>query len=334
MTYEEIMGLTRSKAESKFGANLRKEIGKLIRMWHPDINPDPRAREVIAVLTRVRSGTGTATPSSLSPRTAFTRADGTQFGLRPLSTFSDGSAEVIVCEHSVSRIYAEQDADLAGFEIRNIQGFTFADTSMKDEMTRFLPELPKITSLQDGRVMHTFARRRDEMPLSDLLRHTGKMEIRNAAWIVSGLLNIACWLFWSKTMNGGIRPETVMVSPEFHDVRLLGWEFATPLSTRPIALPTQTLRLFPSLAAPKTVPPADLDLSMIREVLFTMCGIPHASAMMAGGAPDAIAKWATFAPNKKGAFTDYANWKTALREAYGKPTFIDMGITPEDIYGS
>lgn len=333
MTYDEIMRLTRTQAEKQFGTNLRKEIGKLIRIWHPDINPDPRAPEVIALLSRLRAADAPRPPSVPPPRT-FMRVDGRGFGLRPVSTFSDESAEVLVCARSVSRVFTADDADLAAHETDVINAFRFADAAMEKQMRQFLPDAPKVTVLDDGRVMHTFPRRPDELPLRDLLRHHGPFDARTCAWIISGLMNIACWLRWSGNVHGGIRPETVMIAPEFHAVRLLGWEFCTPFDARPAALPRSTLRLFPSLTAPGAVPAKDLDLSLVREVLFALTGTPHASAMLSGGVPAAIAQWATFAPHAEGAFADYAHWKDALRTAYGAPTFIDMGITPEHVYGS
>lgn len=339
MRFEDVMGMSAASALKIFGdqKNARRALGRLVREWHPDVCADPRARDALSHLTRLRATIASGgAPKISTSQLAFTRADGTSFGIRPLSRFSDGVTDLIVGQRSVSRIFSADDADLARAAELNIASFRFADDAMRKQMSRFLPERPRITELADGRVMHTHARRRDQIMLSDLLRKHGPFDARTGAWIVSGLMNIACWLGWAGVRHGAISPEMVLVSPEFHETALIGgWEFSGPLMDRPAALPEATVKLFPALTAPGSVPPEDLDLSLIREVAMTLFGVPDISRLLVkdpdSPVPPDVASWIAF-PQDKVAFKDYETWKTCLRSSFGEPKFVDMGVLPEEVY--
>lgn len=338
MDHTSVITLTTTQAKAaaaKDGISLKSWFSARIREWHPDICPHPGARDALAQLTKIRAACLDDGPGPTAPSRAFTGSDGKRFALRPVSSFHDGSAEVLVCANSLSRFFSAENADLAEAAQRAVSGFRFADARMETQMRRFLPPSPRITPLEDGGVLHTVPRRRDQIPLADLIRHRGPFEVKTGAWVISGLLNLACWAHWADVVHGGVSPETVLVSPEFHEVALFGgWEFAAPIGERPLALPERTLRLFPGLAAPGALPPTEMDTSLIREIFMTLFGIPDTSRLLAGGVPDPIARWAAFAPASGGAIADYAAWKSALNAAFGAPKFIDMGLTPEDVYAA
>lgn len=331
MEAKEILDLNFSRAKSKFGTNLKSEVTKLIRLWHPDVCKDPQAREVTEVLMRLRSQAAARKPKS-SPLREFISEDGKRFGVRPVSTFMDAHVEVMVCEHSILRLYKAEDADLAGLYVSNVSSFRFADANMETQMRRFLPSVPKVRVLHDGSVMHVHKRDADQLPLRDLLAFKGNFDARSVAWVISGLLNITCWTAWTDRVHGAVSPESVLVSPETHALVLLGgWEFCVPVGQGPVALPESTLILFPGLAGKTSKMTVSVDLSLIRETLMRMIGVTHLSGMLSGSCPKPISLWAGF-PAVGTAQDDYKAWEHALAESYGKPKFIKMGITPEDVY--
>lgn len=331
MESHEIISLTVAEARRRFAPNPHKGLTKLIREWHPDTCKEPDAVAVTQHLTRLRASfSGTA--AALPPLREFTRADGGRFGLRPLSAYHDGSAEVLVCAHSVSRLFSADNADLADAALRAVSGFRFADSAMERDMRVSLPDAPKTVALAGGGVLHTFPRRPDQVPLVDLIRSKGPFRADIGAWVVSRLLHLLCWMDWAGIAHGGIAPETVLVSPARHEACLFGgWEFSAPLGNRPIALPDRTLRLFPSLTAPGTGLTAAVDAALVRETFFAVVGAPHASALLGGAVPAPLARWATF-PAGGGARADAAAWKAALREAFGAPKFLDMGVDALTLY--
>lgn len=335
MRFEEVMALDVRKLEINFGKGkdaIKKGLSALIRDWHPDVSSHPKAREALAHITYLRR---IILSGSVKPKIdgrEFTRSDGSKFVLRPLSTFSQESCEVIVCQNSVSRLFPQENEDLSEASVINIEEFRFADAAMEKQMRSFLPPVPKVTTLLDGSVMLTFPRRKDLLPLADLIREKGPFDAKTGAWVISGMMNMACWLEWGRGKHGAISPETIMVSPEFHEVHLDGgWEFASYHDDSPLALPASTLRLFPELAMPGTTLPAELDRSLIRETAMRLLGAHSVSALLSGSTPKSIANWIVF-PHKGTAVQDYVAWKEALREAYGDPKFVDMGVTAEQVY--
>jgi len=82
----------------------------------------------------------------------------------------------------------------------------------------------------------------DQVPLRDLLEHlNGKLSAEHTAWILSSLLNIACYLQYAALTHNAVSPDTFFVSPEAHSGALLGgWWYATAAGARIGALPAST----------------------------------------------------------------------------------------------
>lgn len=328
MDKKEIFSLNPKGLRAKYGDRAKAELTRMIRDWHPDVCSDPDAGEVIRHLNAVRKSFSTKPRvTALRP---FTAVGGKSFGMRVLSETRDDLTQILVARNSVSRMFEAGDADLAKICAENIASFRFADDEMRAQMSKSLPPPPKRTDLEDGRVMLTFPRDPEEVLLSDLIRKEGPFDARTGAWIVSGLMNICCWLAWAGRAHGGIRAESVLVAPKTHKVRLFGgWEFSGDLGEVPIALPDATLRMFPTIST--TGLKKGVDAALVREVAFRIFGHSSVSTLMGGGVPEPIATWATF-PADPDPVTDYGNWKAALRAAFGEPKFVKMGVDPVTFY--
>lgn len=334
-TADQILALTpadRGRLFPKPAEAAKRAFRKLATVWHPDVCADPRSAEVFAHLVRLRDAAlGSARPAAAVSRTLRTR-DGRRLGLSPLSTIPVDTGEVLVGRRSLTWVYRADAADLAEAEAATIAGFRFADDRMRAQMTPFLPTLDRRIPLADGEEALVMARHADEVLLADLLRVKGAVPAEHAAWIGSGLLNLACWLDWAGLVHGTIAPETVLISPETHTVRLMGgWGFATKAGTRPIALPGRTLALAPRLAVKAEVVDARLDLELVRRTLREAFGDPTGATLTRGGAPEPIGRWLVLPPAKF-AREDYADWLTALERVWGLRRFVRWGLTPDTIY--
>jgi hypothetical protein len=334
-TADQILALTpadRGRLFPKPAEAAKRAFRKLATVWHPDVCADPRSAEVFAHLVRLRDAAlGSARPAAAVSRTLRTR-DGRRLGLSPLSTIPVDTGEVLVGRRSLTWVYRADAADLAEAEAATIAGFRFADDRMRAQMTPFLPTLDRRIPLADGEEALVMARHADEVLLADLLRVKGAVPAEHAAWIGSGLLNLACWLDWAGLVHGTIAPETVLISPETHTVRLMGgWGFATKAGTRPIALPGRTLALAPRLAVKAEVVDGRLDLELVRRTLREVFGDPTGATLTRGGAPDPIGRWLLMPPGKS-ARGDYADWLAVLDRVWGRRRFVRWGVSPETIY--
>lgn len=334
MTYEEVMSLNKAGINKEFGNKAdeaRKMLSGLMMKWHPDVSSHEKAQDVLMHLVSLRDSLGSGGHQRW-PLRIFQREGGSDFGMQIISEYHDGLSTVMVANHSISRMFRKEDADLAEFSARNTFTMRFADDRMRAEMTKYLPSKTKVTRLKDGSVMLTDKRRQDQLPLSDLFGAKGPLDPRGAAWIVSGMMNIACWLEWSATRHLGISENTVMISPEIHQVSLFGgWEFSSKPGEPLMAIPDRAARMFPQVTAGGE-PPVGAERKLIRDMYMRICGVRNISDALSGALPKEIAAWVTSPPPEK-AVDDYEMWKKALRASYGEPKFIRMGVTPEDVYG-
>jgi len=335
LSAQEILSVTPSDRVRLFpGAaeEVRRTFKRLATRWHPDVCADPRATEVFAHLVRLRDAAlGPTRPVTAITRTLHTR-DGRALGLSPLSIVPLDTGEVLVGRRSLTWVYRADTADLAEAGARRISGFRFADDRMRAQMTPFLPTLDKRIPLEDGGDALVMARHPDEVLLADLLRVRGAVPAEHVAWNGSGLLNIACWLGWAGLVHGAISPETVLISPETHTVRLMGgWGFATSAGSRPAALPGRTLALAPRLSVKGEVVDARIDLELIRRTLREALGDPTGGSLLRGGAPEPIGRWLVMPPEAS-APADYAAWAKVLERVWGKRRFVRWDLTPDSVY--
>jgi hypothetical protein len=332
---QEILSMTPSDRALLFpgpAEEVRRAFKRLATRWHPDVCADPRATEVFAHLVRLRDAAlGPKRPVTSITRTLHTR-DGRALGLSPLSLVPLDTGELLVGRRSLTWVYRADVSDLAETEARTISGFRFADDKMRAQMSPFLPTLDKRIALTDGGEALVMARHADEVLLADMLRVKGAVPAEHAAWIGSGLLNIACWLGWAGLVHGAISPETVLISPETHTVRLMGgWGFSTSTGARPSALPGRTLALAPRLSVKGEVVDARLDLELIRRTLREALGDPSGASLLRGGAPEPIGRWLVMPPSRS-AREDYTDWLSVLERVWGKRRFVRWDLTPETVY--
>ena len=298
----------------------KKSFRTLAARWHPDHCQDPKAADVFAKLVTLRDA-ARGEPAMLVTRYIFTKADGRRQAMRTLSKHETDIGTLLVGPISVAQIFDADLLDIAEAELRNLSGFKFADTKMEDQMRKFLPRNKSRVDLVDGKTLITHSRQNGEVLLADLLSGDGPMEPVHAAWLCSGLMNIAAWLTWAGKVHCAIGPDTVMVDPKTHAVRLVaGWGFATGVGTRPVLLPNRSLQIAPQMAVKDMTADPSLDLELIRRTTCEAMGAASLSQLSGLGLPEPIRNWLMLPPGKDG-IADYSKWQKALTDAWGVRRF-------------
>ena len=316
----------------------RKSFHKLATIWHPDVCKDPRSPDIFARLVELREAVATkaarasgAKPKG-SPSHILKTKDGRSVGMRPLSVNRGDTGEILVGGGTVTFLHGSDMVDLGRAELATIDRFRFADDRMRREMTRFLPEVVRTMDLEDGRLAVAMRRGSDDILLSDLLAR-GPLAQEHAAWLCSGLMNIAAWLTWSGICHGAIDPRHILISPAKHEVRLIGgWGFATAFGERPSALPERTLNVVPRILESGEVASPQLDLELVRRTVREALGDPAGARLYEGHVKKPFVDWLTFPPAKDG-IADYAGW-TKAKDASWERRFVQLDVTPEDVYGA
>lgn len=314
---------------------IRKAYRELVKIWHPDRCKSPKAAEVFAKITQLKdqalAGQGNA---RLQHSKTFTPVSGSAFSMRFLKEGLTDVGPIFIGANSLSYQYDADLADIAEDEVARIKGFRFADDKMREQMENFLPRLDRVIKLMGGGQLNVQQRGRREVRLVDLIAANGPVAPEHAAWIGSGLLNIAAYLSWAGIVHGAINTETILVDPDTHAVRLSGgWGFASNVGERPKLLPNKTLDVVPAMAVPGQVAQFSLDLEMIRQAVSESLGAPRRSQLAGTSAPAPMRSWLLAAPGKDG-FEEYSSWMEMLTLAWGKRRFVKYDAEINGIYGA
>jgi hypothetical protein len=332
LTAETILAVTPRTVGQLFGATTapaKKKFTRLMAAWHPDTCKDPRASDVFAHIMSLRDGTAPAAgPSGRVMR----KADGSAMQMRPLRNRATDVGELIVLSRTFAQRYTADFADLAQVEAGIASQFTYADDKMQAQMAPSLPRVLRSVALTDAETLVIGQRDPGEVFLSDLMARYGAIADRHVAWICSGIMNIAAYLTYTGLVHGAIGPETVLVDPETHSVRLAaGWGFATRVGNRPKALPIRTLDLLPRLAVKGQVADARVDMELVRHTVREALGDPRGSNGGVAALPVPLSRWINLPPAAD-AVTDYKAWQKALVDAWGPRTFIKAPYSAGSVY--
>ncbi len=223
--------------------------------------------------------------------------------------------------------------DVAEKEMQTVGAFSFADAAMKSEMARYLPVIKRSLSLSDKRVLF-YEKPEDCVLLADLAAYYGnKMPCVHVAWIVSSLMNMACYLGWAQKVHGAISMDNVLVCPAKHSIMLIGgWGYACPVDTRPSVLPRRTTSLAPRLAVAGELISPRVDLDLIKDIAQELLGAPGGAGLYFNkDVPDALKDWLV-SPSTDNPISEYDAWMKALVAGYGKRRFVEMKVSPDMIY--
>lgn len=322
-----------SNPEKLFGESVdgaKAAFRMLVSKWHPDHCSDPMSSQVLAHITALRDKLRRGETGNFSWLT-LRWAGGHEFRMKSLRQSRTNLGLRIISPASMSMSWNPGFEDLAKAESLAIEGFRFADGGMEREMRRYLPELAKSEAL-DGGWISTVKRKSSDICLADILDRVGPMPPVHAAWLTSGLLNIACWLDWAGLVHGAISPENIVIDPTTHEVKLYGgWCFASSAGTRPAALPGTTLNAIPRLAIPGETVNASVDLELIRKTVLAALGDPFGMALEANGVSAGFRKWLLMAPAPR-AIEDFRSWNKALDADWGKRAFTVYDVSSEEVY--
>ena len=102
-------------------------------------------------------------------------------------------------------------------------GLRFADGRMAAQLQPGLPEIAARFETADRLALALVLRKApDLLLLSDVLAHfNGRMDARQVAWIISSLLNLACYLDYARLAHNAILTDAVFISPPRHSSALL-----------------------------------------------------------------------------------------------------------------
>lgn len=301
----------------------------LAKLWHPDHNKSAEAGPVFEHIKRCRDYLLTGQGKSLI---LHTHEGAVRYSY--ISEAGIKGCKVLIGATTICYLITDRDLRTRAERIV-LYPWKFRDDKQRKEMTRYLPEPHKTLDAREGLLL-AFRRRPGDVLLTDLLAYHKARGTRippqAVMWMVSGLLNVACYLEVTGAAHCAIREEFVAVNLDEHEIRLEGPAlFACRIGTRPDVALAETLRDYPILRSKGTViRDSRLDLTLIRSLIMRLLG--HRTTRQVREdkeIPEGLAKWLE-APTPGSAIDDYVAWE----ELRGKRNFHLYGLSARDVYVS
>lgn len=336
-----ILGIPLAEPERLFSrdeATAKRESRKLASFWHPDRNKDVQATEVLQWIQRLFSAAEEK------------RAAGTWEtpGLRVIQDVRGATFELAFARRhtvDIGTLYvgrsvfafevAAADMDLAEAALDQLKSLTYATPEMQQEFARYFPTLLRRVDTATGCVL-VFQKTQDLLLLQDVLTHfKGKMPPRHVAWIISRLLNIACYLErQAKVAHNGIGLDSVFISPQHHSATLFGgWWFATGLGQPLRALSGTAATYAPPDILRKKQGDSRMDVELIKALGRTLLGDATGVKLATDSAvPSALVNWLDLSSSQD-AVSTFKNWQSrVLLDAFGQRRFEELALSHTDIY--
>lgn len=292
---------------------IRKRFRKLASEWHPDHNTDANAALVFQYIRDMRDRALTGGPSVV-----FTRANGTSFKMSYLRETQGQGYRVYTGLSRIAYLVGKQYAN----SVRNHK-WTFTNQSIRAEMEPILPQWVRTEELNDGSVLFIYDR--SGILMSDLLAlHVIPNE--HVAWMISRMINLACYLEFEKISHAGLSPDCLMVNLEKHSVSIVGPPiFLTRFGKRPVSVPARTIGSCNWLKKKEEVANFKIDVSLVKETalnLFRDSGVTLGQK----GVRKEITKW-LLTPPTGSAIQEHEAWDRSL----GERKFIPYPISAEQL---
>jgi hypothetical protein len=338
-----ILSIPLDRPEKLYKVKTEKEIKTIYRrlsmLWHPDRHPDSDTSNVFAHLKGLYETGLKKMEDGLWNKgkvIVFKDKSGKTYEMKYVSTHAFELGQCYIANSFVAWVFAQDYQDLAENAVRRIESLKFANNDMKKEMAKYLPEVHQIIRT-DSSFIVVIKKDPGLVLLKDALAYLGnRIESRHAAWIISGMYHIACFLKYNHLMHGGITLDNYFINPQAHSAALLGgWWYAHEEKTMLKALSQQAVDVAPVSLINKKQADCRLDLEMIRLAGRQILG--DASGVYLNknrDIPAPMVNWLKdISATKASAFEEYETWqRKILKDSFGVRRFIEMKLTPNDIY--
>ncbi|HOW61880.1 MAG TPA: J domain-containing protein [Candidatus Contendobacter sp.] len=340
LSAENLLAIQFSEPERLFTGDeeiARQEFRALAARWHPDRCPDAGTTGVFqhinrlyeAAVRKLRGGIW-HTPGLLVARAT----DGATYQIRYRRERAFELGRLFMGREIVAWVVGREHTDLFQNALQTINRLPCANARMAAEVGRYLPEIVRHFETGEGWVL-VVRKASDLVLLRDVLDYSGgRMDARHVAWIISSLLNLACYLDYAQLAHNAILTDTWFISPPQHSGALLGgWWYAVRQGEPMTAAPARTVQYAPFDVLDRKRGDRRTDRELIRalgrELLGDVTGVRLARAK---AAPAPMLDWLRL-PAGDSALHDYQTWMNqVLKASFGERRFVTLEITTDDLH--
>jgi len=339
LTASQILAIAPTEPERLFSgdpASLRQEFAVLAKCWHPDRNGCSEAAKVMERVVALRDAARRKLAVNEWCAPCVVRIDtptGDSFVLKVKRRHEFELGEMAVAINRVAFLVEKEHTTLFESGLRRIKEIRYPDARIRGDLAKFMPDVQGVYETAKYQVA-IIAKTEDAILLKDLIAYVGgKLPPKHTAWVVSSLLNLACFFEVTGLTHNAISPETIFVTAKHHAVYVLGgWWYAAPIGGRIELLPEMTYALMPRSMATSKRADIRLDLESIRAVGRTILGDSTGLGLV--GREDLPKPMTNFLrlPSSGSAIEDYRAWGKALKDSFGPRRFMELPISSRDVY--
>lgn len=318
--------------------SIKTEYRALAKLYHPDIN---KSKEAIEVFTKINNLYDKALKLidkgewEVSNEVMLKTKQGKVLKYIYLSEKTFELGKFYICRNKIIYILEQKHSKYYNNAVENIRNLSYADTEMRKEISRYMPEIEDNFEIADGTWCIILKKTDDVFLLEDLLNQQGgKLAEKHTAWVLSRLNNICCYLGYQGIVHNGISLNNCFVSPKYHTILLLGgWWYAVQNGERMIGTQKQIFDIMPLKDKNEKIASFRTDLESIKLIGKQL--LNNMSLLTKKGEietiPEAIKEWLRKGASDN-AINEFNEWNTALDKAWGKRQFINLEVTESDIY--
>lgn len=314
------------------------EYGLLSKRWHPDICHESEATEVFIHIKGLyeqvkekREGR-TTTGGAIE----LESLEGKKYRVRykKMARFELGvmyiadTVVVYVVEKEYDYLYTNAISVISN-------DLKFSSPKIEKEVSRYLPAITSHFETTDEKLVLVVKKTPDLLCLKDVLAHfEDNIDMRHAAWIISSLYNLACYFKHIGIVHCGISTDSYFISPVYHSGAMLGgWWYATKEGESLIGVSSKNYSAIPVDVIESKKAEARIDSDLIKMVGREAMGDRKGSSLLnLGGKLRPLVNWLMI-PSTGDTTAEYASWyDRVLVDTFGKPKFIELKLTVDDLY--
>lgn len=322
LTAQQILAIPPSRPDKLFGSgDVDQLVKQFAKKWHPDLNPDPRASDVLAQITLLAANYHRHKQNGTLPGFVTIRTSGKELNFPILAERVISSGKLYISDHHIVQAFSPGDTDLATQALNVTKRFRYpSEIELKKTLSVGLPQDVHVFRSTD--VTYLVMKKTGEfIRLTDL---PAKLDLPHVAWVGSRMFNYASWLRFNDIRHYGITAESFYIEAKTHFGGLLGgWEFSGTTTLPPKAADPKVLSNIPGL---KTADADSAHSSQIRTILRNLLG--HRTTIQLRqdtSVPKAMSDFLT-TPPRSNAFEEYEEWYRCLEQSFGKRRFTVLNM--------
>lgn len=341
LTADQILAISPSSYDKLFTIdNLKLELSRLRRLWHPDVCKHPRATDVFSHISAIFTSAESAKESNTWKGKAFfewtNKDSGKKFKLDYLTRKEFELGFRYLSHGYILYMIKSEFSDLFDNGLKFIKELKYDSDRMKVEFSRFVPQIIQSNTLEDGSRVVLMKKTHDIVPLRDLLDHLGgKIPHRHVAWMINRLYNLCVFFNHNRICHAGLTLDNIFVDPIKHGIMIYGgWWYASVIGYQISKVPAELLPFYPNELKSTKQTSSKVDTTVVKAIGIQLLGDSTGTGSKLfsdKNIPPELIRSLQVPPSGR-PLEVFRNWHDILMKCYGKREFVEFNVNPREIY--